>query len=234
MIYLVGIIGKSGTGKSTSIRTLPPEKTTILNVLDKALPFKDSAKMYNKDFKNLVKPNTDALGSVGVSHLAVMLKGALQSTRNIEYLVIDDMMHQAKNKFMGSLGTGGYDKFNQIASDIYTTFSTIRNTTCERDVVVFIMLHSEADASEGTYKINVISKLIREKYELSELFTIMLYTEVEYDDNGKPQYKFVTNHKLDRMNLEIPAKSPDGMFEDLSIPNDLLLVSNKLKEYYGI
>ena len=34
------ILGKSGTGKSTSIKTLDPNETIIINVLGKRLPFK--------------------------------------------------------------------------------------------------------------------------------------------------------------------------------------------------
>ena len=34
------ILGESGTGKSTSIRTLPHEETFVLNVLNKPLPFR--------------------------------------------------------------------------------------------------------------------------------------------------------------------------------------------------
>ena len=38
------ILGSSGTGKSSSIRGLPPEETIILNTEQKALPFRGSAK----------------------------------------------------------------------------------------------------------------------------------------------------------------------------------------------
>ena len=40
MANAVIILGKSGTGKSSSIKTLNPKDTVILNVLGKKLPFK--------------------------------------------------------------------------------------------------------------------------------------------------------------------------------------------------
>lgn len=46
-------MGASGTGKSTSIKTLNPKETVIINVLGKKLPFKGSSKLYNKENKNL-------------------------------------------------------------------------------------------------------------------------------------------------------------------------------------
>ena len=41
------ILGRSGTGKSTSIKNLNPKETVIFNVLKKRLPFKGSNALYN-------------------------------------------------------------------------------------------------------------------------------------------------------------------------------------------
>ena len=49
---LVGIVGATGTGKSTSIKHLNPEETYIINVAKKELPFKGSEKLYNAEKKN--------------------------------------------------------------------------------------------------------------------------------------------------------------------------------------
>ncbi len=35
---IIGIVGSTGTGKSTSLMTLSPDETYIVNVLGKALP----------------------------------------------------------------------------------------------------------------------------------------------------------------------------------------------------
>ena len=39
------ILGKSGTGKSTSIKGLDPKETIVINVLGKRLPFKGSGSL---------------------------------------------------------------------------------------------------------------------------------------------------------------------------------------------
>lgn len=52
MANLIGIVGASGTGKSTSIRNLDPKATYVINTLNKPLPFKGSGKSYNTDAKN--------------------------------------------------------------------------------------------------------------------------------------------------------------------------------------
>lgn len=40
MANLIAVVGQSGSGKSSAIRTLKPEETFIINVASKPLPFK--------------------------------------------------------------------------------------------------------------------------------------------------------------------------------------------------
>ncbi len=49
---LIGIVGATGTGKSTSIKHLDPKETYIINVAKKELPFKGAEKLYNSESKN--------------------------------------------------------------------------------------------------------------------------------------------------------------------------------------
>ena len=49
---LIGIVGETGTGKSTAVKHLNPEETYIINVAKKELPFKGSQKLYNTENKN--------------------------------------------------------------------------------------------------------------------------------------------------------------------------------------
>ncbi|BCU97781.1 MAG: hypothetical protein CM15mV19_0160 [uncultured marine virus] len=49
---LIGVVGETGTGKSTAIKHLDPKETYIINVAKKELPFKGSGKLYNSDNKN--------------------------------------------------------------------------------------------------------------------------------------------------------------------------------------
>jgi hypothetical protein len=55
-----------------------------------------------------------------------------------------------------------------------------------------------------------------------------LYTLVEENKDGTANYQFVTNRYR-----KIPAKSPDGMFSEIKIPNDLQLVVDSLTNYYN-
>ena len=48
MSRLIGCVGDSGSGKSTSLRNLDPASTFIINIIGKQLPFKGSRKKYVK------------------------------------------------------------------------------------------------------------------------------------------------------------------------------------------
>ena len=61
---------------------------------------------------------------------------------------------------------------------------------------------------------------------------MVLYSAIKYDDKGNANYGFYT-HRCMEGTVEIPAKSPDGMFEANFIPNDLQTVVNAMTEYYG-
>lgn len=58
--------------------------------------------------------------------------------------------------------------------------------------------------------------------------TITTYTNVEEKKDESIDYNFVTNRYK-----KFPAKSPDGMFAEIKIPNNLQEVSNTIREYYN-
>ena len=51
------LLGKSGAGKSTSIKGLDPKETVIINTLKKRLPFKGSVNLYNEEITFFCRTN---------------------------------------------------------------------------------------------------------------------------------------------------------------------------------
>jgi hypothetical protein len=97
------------------------------------------------------------------------------------------------------------------------------------DQKVIVLTHSEDVLVDGKpmKKIKTIGKMLDEKVTLEGLFTVLLFTDVEYDDKSQTStYSFVTN-RTD----EYQAKSPVGMFESLKISNDLGLVVKSIDDY---
>lgn len=92
MANCVIILGKSGTGKSTSIKGLDPKETVIINTLKKRLPFKGSNSMYNTENKNLF--NIDDYTSV-INYLT----NISQKATYVKNVVLDDSIYIMRKEY---------------------------------------------------------------------------------------------------------------------------------------
>ena len=77
-----------------------------------------------------------------------------------------------------------------------------------------------------------MGNLVDNCYNPLEVVPMVLYSSVRYDDKGNASYGFYT-HRCKEGTVEIPAKTPDEMFEEDFIPNDLGYIVNKMNEYYN-
>ena len=219
---LVGIVGQTGTGKSSSIKHLNPEETYIINVAKKELPFKGSEKLYNVEKKNY-KEVDDA------NEISRLLKTISDKAPHIKNIIIEDSNYIMGFNIVAKATEVGFTKFSVMARDMVDLFRTARQL--RDDITVFYLTHPETIEDSGEiigYKIKTAGKLIDNQVLLEGLLTVCLYTNVEETKDGGATYSFVTNRYK-----KMPAKSPAGMFNDVKIPNDLQLVVNTLNEYYN-
>ena len=220
------ILGASGTGKSTSIKTLNPEETIVINLLKKKLPFKGSASIYNAEKKNLFNIDT-------YDKIINYLKAIDEKCPNIKTVILDDFTYQMRKEAFLTAKQVGYGKFTDMAAHFQQVIQTIENM--RDNLNVFIIMHCEEIISDGAivgYKASTVGKLVDSSYNPIEVVPMLLFSKVKYDDKGVPQYGFYT-HRTMEGNTEIPAKSPDGMFEEDFIENDLKFVCDKMNEYYN-
>jgi hypothetical protein len=219
---LIGIVGATGTGKSTSIKHLDPKETYIINVAKKELPFKGSEKLYNTESKNY-KEVDDA------NEIARLLRAISDKAPHIKNIIIEDSNYIMGFNIVSKATEVGYTKFSIMAKDMVELFREARRL--RDDIKVFYLTHPETIEDGGDiigYKIKTAGKLIDNQVLLEGLLTVCLYTFVEENKDGSTSYNFITNRFK-----KYPAKSPDGMFSELKIPNDLSYVANKLDEYYN-
>jgi hypothetical protein len=218
---LIGIVGSTGTGKSTAIKHLDPKETYIINVAKKELPFKGSEKLYNTENKNY-KEVDDA------NEISRLLKVISEKAPHIKNIIIEDSNYIMGFNMVAKATEVGFTKFSILAKDMVELFRTAR--TLRDEITVFYITHPETIEDGGEiigYKIKTAGKLIDNQVLLEGLLTVCLYTLVEESKDGTASYNFVTNRFR-----KLPAKSPDGMFDELKIPNDLQFVVNKVNEYY--
>lgn len=218
---LIGIVGSTGTGKSTAIKHLDPKETYIINVAKKELPFKGSEKLYNTENKNY-KEVDDA------NEISRLLKVISEKAPHIKNIVIEDSNYIMGFTMVAKATEVGFTKFSILAKDMVELFRTAR--TLRDEITVFYLTHPETIEDGGEiigYKIKTAGKLIDNQVLLEGLLTVCLYTLVEESKDGTASYNFVTNRFR-----KLPAKSPDGMFDEVKIPNNLQIVVDKVNEYY--
>jgi hypothetical protein len=226
MAELAAIVGNSGQGKSTSIRTLDPTTTFIINVASKPLPFKGAKKVY----KPLTKDGDKWIGNLyntsDVNKINQILTMIDKTKPEIKTVVIEDAQYLMAFEAMDRANEKGYDKFTQIATNFYSVLKKVINM--RDDLKVFVLTHAEnvGDSLSPSWKIKTIGKMIDSMITIEGLFTYVFFTHVEKDENDVMQYKLIT-----QTDGTTTAKTPLGCFEDLLINNDLQYICNKIDEY---
>lgn len=201
------IIGKSGSGKSASLRNLDPNRVALVNVLGKPLPFRGK-------FAQVV---TDDYNKV-----AACISSAPKKGRDI--IIVDDAGYLITNMFMrghsnAGAGNGVFTLYNSIGDRFWNLIEAIRAEPS--NARVYLIMHEDMN-DFGQVKPKTIGKLIDEKVCLEGMFTICLRCMIS---DGKHVFRT----QSDGMDV---AKSPIGMFEELEIDNDLNYVDQKITEYY--
>lgn len=201
------LIGKSGSGKSTSLRNFDEKEIGLLNVSRKPLPFK-------KKFESTV--NTDDYD--------VIIKCISKTAKNS--IVIDDAGYLIVNMFMkghSNAGSGNsvFSFYNKVGDSFWTLIEYVK-TLPEHKIVYFIMHEDKSDF--GDIKPKTIGKILDEKVCLEGMFTIVLRSVKEND-----RYVFKTQSN----GLDV-CKSPIGMFDSTEIDNDLKFVDDTIREYWEL
>lgn len=219
------ILGESGTGKTSSLRTLDPKDTIIINVLGKRLPFKSSQALYNSSNKNLFNVQNAA-------DIVSLIHNISEKTK-CRNLVIDDMSYVMRTEYFARAKEAGYAKYTDIAVHTQQIIKACQDA--RNDLNVYFIYHAEAvtdNAGIVGWKVATIGKLLDAQYNPVEVVPVVLFSTVKFDDKNIPTYGFITRRTKDG-SVTIPAKSPDGMFDDEFIANDLGLVASKMEEYYS-
>ena len=205
MAVPVLIIGKSGSGKSTSLRNCIDKDFNLIRVLDKPLPFKGKINGWKTD------------------DYQIIMKALVQA--KAKSIVIDDAGYLITNHFMrGHSSSGKGNAVFSFYNDIWDYFWNLIQFIVSKlpeDKVVYLMMHEELN-DFGEVKPKTIGKLLDEKVCIEGMFTIVLRC-VEEGGN----HLFITQASGGAV-----SKSPIGMFEDLTIDNDLAKVDETIRNYY--
>jgi len=147
---------------------------------------------------------------------------ALLEKSKVKTMVIDDCQYLMANEFMRTAKVTGYQKFTDMALNFWSLIQTVINKSSD-DAIVYFMAHTELD-NNGREKMKTIGKMLDEKITLEGMFSIVLKTKVT---DGCYQFSTQTDGND-------PVKSPMEMFDQQYIDNDLKMVDDIIREYYGL
>lgn len=212
----VAIIGDSGTGKSSAIETLPPERTCILNTENKPLPMRN----FNQ-FKNMMLTDFKKISST----LDALMTPEMEA--KYDYVVMDsftslcEIVYRYSNKINNGYEVWG--QYNEMIVDILIKLKKLKQQ-------VFIIALPEQKAEQfGETKSYARIKGKELKYGFFEKeLAVVLYTSPIYDDDSGEMLDVELDYKPNKKNS---AKAPRGLFE-VKPKNDALAIAKAIKSYY--
>lgn len=201
------IYGRSGSGKSRSLCNFAEDEIFLVQTIKKRLPFR-------KQFKYTLV--SDSVPTIMAQLQKMPLKVA----------VIDDAGYLMTNEFMkrhsgGKKGSSSFDLYNDIADSFWNLLNSVK--TLPDDVIVYIIMHEDTN-DYGETKLRTIGKLLNDKVCIEGMCTVVLRCVIEGD-----QHYFLTQGTGTDV-----SKSPEGLFDELKIPNDLKMVDSAIRNYWGI
>lgn len=200
MSQLTFVLGKTGTGKSTSLRNFTnKDGIGYVTATGKPLPFKnDIPQFHAKSYAELQAVISQATAPV---------------------VVIDDFNYFMSFEEFNKAAIKGYEKFTEMAVNVVNIIDLISKK--DTDQRFYILAHSENN-EDGNLRLKTTGKMVSDKFVPEGLTNQVVETAVV---DGE----FVFKVKTDGTGI----KTPMGMFETPTIPNDLKVLDEKIKAFYA-
>lgn len=141
----------------------------------------------------------------------------MQSTDK-KVIIIDDGQYLMANEYLRRANEKSYDKFTDIGVSFRNLIDSIDDLPDE--TVVYLMWHT--DTKDGLTQMKTVGRMVDQYITPEGLSDIVLETAVV---DGV--YNFMTQN-----NGANGVKSPEGMFNDFSIDNNLKYVDDCIRNYY--
>ncbi len=217
MAKVIGVIGESGAGKTTSLRNLDPQTTFYIDCDKKGLNWKGWRKQYSAEGN---PPNYFQTDNPSTVQNLLKKINEQENMRKFNTVVIDTINGIMVAEEMRNVKVQGYGKWTDLAAYIYDIidFSLLMRD----DITVIILAHSETISDDNGYLFTRMKTNGRklDKIVLESKLTTVLLAECK---DGK--YVFRTH--ADKSTV----KTPLGAFEEDEIPNDITTVIAALEEY---
>lgn len=215
MAKIIGIMGESGSGKTTSMRNLDPKTTMYVDCDKKGLAWPKWRESFGGKNKNYVVTDDPKI----VLQTLVSVE-KMESFKHIKTVVIDTLNGVMVADEMRRMNEKNYDKWMDLAASVYNLIDFA--LTMRDDVTIIFVAHSQTDRDDSGYtwtRIKTSGKKL-DKICLESKFPVVLLAKCI---DGK--YVFETHSNFST------AKTPMGAFETETIDNDIVKVIDALKDF---
>ena len=214
MARLICIMGESGSGKTTAMRTLDPDSTYYIDCDGKGLSWKGWRKQYNAEKKNLYQ-------SRDIPNITTVITGVAQKRAEIKTIVVDTLNTCMVDKEVKGMKENGYGKWIDLTQFVWDMVETAGKQ--RDDLTVIFVMHSETVRDDFGYSFTRVKTNGRklEKLVPESLFSTVLLAKTT--DDGR--------HVFETQAKNSTAKTPVEAFSDFEIENDMGEVLEALEDY---
>ena len=213
MSKLICVMGESGSGKTTAMRTLDPKTTYYVDCDGKGLAWKGWRKQYHSEAKNY----TVSRDIPKITKLIVDISEKKTETKTI---VVDTLNTCMVDKEIKGMKENGYGKWIDLTQFVWDCIETAGKQRA--DLTIIFIMHSETVRDDFGYSFTRVKTNGRklEKLVPESLFGTVLLAK----KNEENRYVFETQSQ------NSTAKSPMGAFESFEIDNDMAMVLKALED----
>lgn len=218
MSKVIGVMGESGSGKTTAMRNLDPAVTFYIDSDKKGLNWKGWRSQYTVEKKNYYA--TDSFTNVS---LLLDKINSEKQFKHIKFVVIDTLNGMMVAEEMRILAMQSGDK-RSAWSDLASNGWAIVNKclTMRDDITVIILCHSETVSDDN----GIIKTRIKTNgRKLEKLVLESKMTTVVWAVRQDGKYKFILS--ADGSTCKVPL----GAFETDECDNDIMIVIKALEDF---
>jgi len=210
---VICIAGESGSGKTTSMRTLPPDETYYIDADLKGLSWKGWRGQYNEEKHNYIRCSEPI-------KIQKVIENINEKGKHIKYIIIDTLNSVMTDDEMKRSKEKGYDKWIDLAACVWDMIA--KSYTYREDLTIIFICHTQTETDESGY---MFSRIKTNGKKLNKLTLESRFTTVLFAKGNEGKYVFETRAK------NSTAKTPLGAFEEDEIENDMMKVIKALEEY---
>ena len=216
MATVIGVMGDSGAGKTTSCRHLDPATTYYIDADGKGLSWRGWKAAFNAEAKNYVRTDDQAT-------ILAHLRSIDENAPHIRVVVIDTINGVMVADEARRRAEKGYDKWSDLAWAVWDIISYA--LTMRDDITVVLLAHVQTERDEQTgftaSRIKTSGRKL-DKLQIETKLQALLYAK--RNESGEYVFEVSANNST--------AKTPLGLYDTETVPNDLAKVIDDLREYY--